>query len=282
MGSSPLTRGKLYGSFGLAHAAGIIPAHAGKTTNRGARATGTRDHPRSRGENAIAGAFASRRAGSSPLTRGKRSPRLRCRRPWGSSPLTRGKRGGAAAAGAASGIIPAHAGKTIGNGDSVRERGDHPRSRGENVGSRPPVGSRLGSSPLTRGKPRASIMCTRRHGIIPAHAGKTRAGWGLCRTRRDHPRSRGENEETPLDMDENTGSSPLTRGKPPRNWVVLARGGIIPAHAGKTSWIDSWPKTGRDHPRSRGENRGASPSCTTRVGSSPLTRGKRGKHLAWR
>ena len=49
----------------------------------------------------------------------------------------------------------------------------------------------------------------------------------------------------------------------------------IPAHAGKTTptrrpWCGS-----SAHPRSRGENHGLSPGKSARLGSSPLTRGKR-------
>ena len=89
----------------------------------------------------------------------------------------------------------------------------HPRSRGENASvMRLGVGS-VGSSPLTRGKPRMRHRATPDRGLIPAHAGKTlRAvqGWGL---RRAHPRSRGENVGKSSRAISCRGSSPLTRGK---------------------------------------------------------------------
>ena len=70
--------------------------------------------------------------------------------------------------------------------------------------------------------------------LIPAHAGKTLAGYGGLDQQRAHPRSRGENSVAEQHLDERLGSSPLTRGK---LGVVGVRGpvvGLIPAHAGKT------------------------------------------------
>ena len=50
---------------------------------------------------------------------------------------------------------------------------------------------------------------------------------------------------------------------------------LIPAHAGKTAWLNSsaviWPA----HPRSRGENKKKAEAKKADAGSSPLTRGKR-------
>ena len=112
LGSSPLTRGKRSGSGLRGVSVGLIPAHAGKTrySRRPLQPIGA--HPRSRGENPVEHFTAACMAGSSPLTRGKRSRgrsvRLHC------------------------GLIPAHAGKT-GRRPACRPRsGAHPRSRGEN------------------------------------------------------------------------------------------------------------------------------------------------------
>ena len=91
-GSSPLTRGKQLIGNVSAGAAGIIPAHAGKTAASGAAPTRAGDHPRSRGENSLGLVTMQPKKGSSPLTRGKHCI------------------DGPAAQGA--GIIPAHAGKT--------------------------------------------------------------------------------------------------------------------------------------------------------------------------
>ena len=50
--------------------------------------------------------------------------------------------------------------------------------------------------------------------------------------------------------------------------------GLIPAHAGKTSWGRVRPDPRRAHPRSRGENMRLRSSDPEGRGSSPLTRGK--------
>ena len=53
---------------------------------------------------------------------------------------------------------------------------------------------RLGSSPLTRGKP-LRVRPPRKHqGLIPAHAGKTHHSGATAAASRAHPRSRGENQ----------------------------------------------------------------------------------------
>ena len=92
----------------------------------------------------------------------------------GSSPLTRGKHVAEDDRVAGARLIPAHAGKTGGDEGNPHGSGAHPRSRGENGltgcgDSRAP-----GSSPLTRGKPGRGRLRRRSHGLIPAHAGKTR------------------------------------------------------------------------------------------------------------
>ena len=111
-GSSPLTRGKPLGAQALHGAAGLIPAHAGKTPCSGRGSRRSWAHPRSRGENAAAPPTADSRRGSSPLTRGKPRP---------TRPRPHHRR-----------LIPAHAGKTGAERTEYLKRGAHPRSRGEN------------------------------------------------------------------------------------------------------------------------------------------------------
>ena len=50
-------------------------------------------------------------------------------------------------------------------------------------------------------------------GLIPAHAGKTRAASRVCIVIGAHPRSRGENRRRRSRLATLPGSSPLTRGK---------------------------------------------------------------------
>ena len=113
-----------------------------------------------------------------------------------------------------------------------------------------------GSSPLTRGKHRLVSASLLRHGLIPAHAGKTRVALNQAPFARAHPRSRGENFVRSRARLIGLGSSPLTRGKHDRELRRRHVPGLIPAHAGKT----------------------LTPAGQLVIdgGSSPLTRGKRG------
>ena len=213
MGSSPLTQGKLIKVGRCRLKIRLIPAHAGKTGRRMMPAGGLGAHPRSRGENGSVLSFYAG-GGSSPLTRGKPTERGPARvRPWahprsrgendrptpkgltlnGSSPLTRGKHLVKRTPPYRQGLIPAHAGKTSSGSRRASGGQAHPRSRGENLMRSPWFAMSSGSSPLTRGKPtfwHAGVLVG---GLIPAHAGKTRTVSSTTRTRRAHPRSRGEN-----------------------------------------------------------------------------------------
>ena len=233
-GSSPLTRGKLDVGVGVDQVGGLIPAHAGKTFSRSARAVGATAHPRSRGENPATSRVSPCREGSSPLTRGKLIPvegRFLVER-----------------------LIPAHAGKTCGTTPQMMSTGAHPRSRGENGLLRRLLSSVAGSSPLTRGK-RDSIPRRRMgRGLIPAHAGKTLVVCAQQLAARAHPRSRGENTRKSVRGSITAGSSPLTRGKLGKSEPRDPLGGLIPAHAGKTHvWVGPAVSC-QAHPRSRGEN----------------------------
>ena len=233
-GSSPLTRGKRpSGAYRKNHPR-LIPAHAGKTVFCRLRSTVSRAHPRSRGEN-IQGEDASHvRAGSSPLTRGKRVYRCEV---WG---LVR--------------LIPAHAGKTQRAAPGSSRRTAHPRSRGENPRSGALFVLPVGSSPLTRGKRESPGLDAVKARLIPAHAGKTRVQVIPAPRLLAHPRSRGENPEVRVRR--------------------VERRGLIPAHAGKTILVHAPAPYGAAHPRSRGENESMGGGQGILTGSSPLTRGK--------
>ena len=193
----------------------------------------------------------------------------------GSSPLTRGKRTDKSAYLNELRLIPAHAGKTLEMLLCVALTRAHPRSRGENRRARARMRLARGSSPLTRGKRRARRSCSARRRLIPAHAGKTSA----CETntvgQRAHPRSRGENSAQCLLARRNLGSSPLTRGKQSGSCVIIEKLRLIPAHAGKTRQDLAARPDQRAHPRSRGENIVSGDQPRSGPGSSPLTRGKR-------
>ena len=151
-GSSPLTRGKFEIADRAGNEPGLIPAHAGKILcGFGCHGDGPA-HPRSRGENNSARSDARELTGSSPLTRGK------C--------LVGGF------GGHVWGLIPAHAGKMPCGAVNQPSPGAHPRSRGENAPDVRHAHENGGSSPLTRGKFVPYSEDERRHGLIPAHAGK--------------------------------------------------------------------------------------------------------------
>ena len=100
-------------------------------------------------------------------------------------------------------------------------------------------------------------------------------GGGLRVVLEAHPRSRGENRPCPPSWPVSDGSSPLTRGKPNQGPFARCPGGLIPAHAGKTTFAARTVRRLWAHPRSRGENTSLRISLASVPGSSPLTRGKR-------
>ena len=254
-GSSPLTRGKRWPRGWPAWPTRLIPAHAGKTLSRANLSSGTKAHPRSRGENVSMRIPTPPTSGSSPLTRGK--PRVTLENH------------------ACKGLIPAHAGKTMQLKTVAARLRAHPRSRGENVAEQKMQRTLGGSSPLTRGKPSIRERSRAATGLIPAHAGKTRETGHYRPAPAAHPRSRGENSGAASKACVAGGSSPLTRGKPGRVSAGWTPSGLIPAHAGKTrvQWRGQSSRTA--HPRSRGENRTSRLTGSGGMGSSPLTRGKR-------
>ena len=134
----------------------------------------------------------------------------------------------------------------------------------------------LGSSPLTRGKPRRLNARDEGVRLIPAHAGKTRRDLPAHNVCTAHPRSRGENRRGIRNYPRGCGSSPLTRGKPLARPRDLPPRRLIPAHAGKTNQSGQPLAQHRAHPRSRGENGLDRRKRPRRIGSSPLTRGKHG------
>ena len=210
--------------------------------------------PRSRGEDRRAAISRARRAGRSPLTRGRPLPKrvvdLRPR------------------------SIPAHAGKTSSRSRSCTSGRVDPRSRGEDQ-IKSATGNRgTGRSPLTRGRrcrrPKGLLPC----GSIPAHAGKTCRSPGAGPWRRVDPRSRGEDLGRCQAVLARLGRSPLTRGRRHHAPPALAAGGSIPAHAGKTPpWTCAGAGRGVD-PRSRGEDNLGETLTRIGGGRSPLTRGR--------
>ena len=133
----------------------LIPAHAGKTLGAYIPEAIKAAHPRACGENRPLLAPYVPLGGSSPRMRGKLRElrhRLRDR-----------------------GLIPAHAGKTRVTSRSGSAGPAHPRACGENLLIALDTANVTGSSPRMRGKRMFSSWSCTTGGLIPAHAGKTRA-----------------------------------------------------------------------------------------------------------
>ena len=93
----------------------------------------------------------------------------------------------------------------------------------------------------------------------------------------DHPRIRGEHRIEPDQAGGAAGSSPHTRGAQPVALGQVQRRRIIPAYAGSTVPVSVTPVSRWDHPRIRGEHSKSPGGFFHLVGSSPHTRGARGR-----
>ena len=195
----------------------------------------------------------------------------------GSSPHTRGARRRPVADLPRGRIIPAYAGSTsVSCGLSGRGR-DHPRIRGEHESSTSRSRPSPGSSPHTRGARFLSIVFATSRRIIPAYAGSTRLSGSDGGRGGDHPRIRGEHSFRDKRGGAYDGSSPHTRGarRDPSRIPWVSR--IIPAYAGSTLIPCSRATSSSDHPRIRGEHCPCDRTAGADRGSSPHTRGARGR-----
>ena len=153
-GSSPLARGTRDFTDIECACEGLIPARAGNTGLAAVLLTGTRAHPRSRGEHSILCGSKITGAGSSPLARGT---------PWSTYQKT-----------ITLGLIPARAGNTLTYPPGSTRRGAHPRSRGEHPFFEAYAFVFEGSSPLARGTLPLHRALALGGGLIPARAGNPR------------------------------------------------------------------------------------------------------------
>ena len=131
----------------------------------------------------------------------------------------------------------------------------------------------MGSSPHTRGAQCVTPVghCPAR--IIPAYAGSTNPRRCLCRARWDHPRIRGEHDDSDQYVIDGLGSSPHTRGALAAREPQLRGHRIIPAYAGSTETPHGGTRRPPDHPRIRGEHAALASQAHSIAGSSPHTRG---------
>ena len=252
-GSSPLARGLQFVRDVQPAGLRIIPARAGFTLRFEAFASGSADHPRSRGVYDSRSAIFALWTGSSPLARGlpaRRRPRRPPRR-----------------------IIPARAGFTLLVDGGEHAGGDHPRSRGVYASEPWKTSRSRGSSPLARGLQDGQVPVLAAQGIIPARAGFTGRRRRSQQRHRDHPRSRGVYVRDSARSESGRGSSPLARGLRDDQLVRRHVPGIIPARAGFTHRRRHPTQDARDHPRSRGVYKALAVIGAFIAGSSPLARG---------
>jgi len=134
-----------------------------------------------------------------------------------------------------------------------------------------------GSSPHTRGAHTAVSHPAESGRIIPAYAGSTRGAGRRRRRFADHPRIRGEHRHFGALGQRVRGSSPHTRGALARLRTSLLGCRIIPAYAGSTSVLSVELIKCPDHPRIRGEHAVRTYEGALALGSSPHTRGARGR-----
>ena len=172
------------------------------------------DHPRIRGEKALAFMACGLRRGSPPHTRGKAAI------PCIEVPCH--------------GITPAYAGKRSSKIPTQVSYRVHPRIRGEKLRSCYVRQSVYGSPPHTRGKVFRRCACFKLDGFTPAYAGKRRR-WTPSRTQpRVHPRIRGEKQRICYRLLKRRGSPPHTRGKAAGAFGNEAGKRFTPAYAGKS------------------------------------------------
>ena len=152
----------------------------------------------------------------------------------GSSPLARGTPYLGAHVLQARRLIPARAGNTPAPRYAARPIWAHPRSRGEHVVFMVSHSPAAGSSPLARGTRSVPGVGGEVVGLIPARAGNTYPGGATGRTRRAHPRSRGEHPRGIERTHPPMGSSPLARGTHLGGHEGRHEIGLIPARAGNT------------------------------------------------
>ena len=130
-----------------------------------------------------------------------------------------------------------------------------------------------GSSPHARGAGTKVRPTVAGSGIIPACAESSRCESRLFFHVSDHPRMRGEQNESVVFVYWPHGSSPHARGAghpfPPRR----EHQGIIPACAGSSISSSSIVRASPDHPRMRGEQTTAMRADIISQGSSPHARG---------
>ncbi len=172
LGSSPRARGRLHRDTAFVTIDRFIPACAGKAFCRRDLHSMRPVHPRVRGEGRPRASEVTKRGGSSPRARGRRSRALP------DSSVGR--------------FIPACAGKARACTHRAAWKAVHPRVRGEGYDKEKRLLAVRGSSPRARGRRLARHWPRMDRRFIPACAGKASEGYCADENPAVHPRVRGE------------------------------------------------------------------------------------------
>ena len=212
------------------------------------------DHPRLRGENALARVCPHVAHGPPPPARGE---------PARGALVATSKR-----------TTPACAGRTAASRAPGRAPPDHPRLRGENRLGRPDGARLVGPPPPARGERRALQDMPDGPRTTPACAGRTCGRRTSTTARPDHPRLRGENVTRSPPCLPVPGPPPPARGERTEHRRRGSRARTTPACAGRTPRLATRPRARSDHPRLRGENVLCRPDLRVRHWTTPACAGR--------
>ena len=212
----------------------ITPACAGRTSFRQSLCTSQRDHPRSRGKDAILNIITNELEGSPPLAReGHSEERFHTKE---------------------AGITPAFAGRTYFFADSVYISQDHPRMCGKDYLLLNNLARNIGSPPHVREGLQETVEEVAETGITPACAGRTQTMKMPTRLFQDHPRMCGKDSEGRFKASAELGSPPHVREGPFLFLLLQRSSRITPACAGRTQVAETNFGKNEDHPRMCGKD----------------------------
>ena len=230
------------------HRTGNTPACAGTTRSARTRSSPAAEHPRVRGDDRLWDTVAGWLMPTPPRARGR----------------------------------PTNAAGNVATGRNTtwslrRHRlsmSEHPRVRGDDPD---PAATRFlpfGTPPRARGRRARREPPRLLPGNTPACAGTT-AGRPAPGTRGpEHPRVRGDDDQSPARHPRVTGTPPRARGRPLRGPAVPVPAGNTPACAGTTGPRSTRRAAGAEHPRVRGDDQSRTEFPAHIVGTPPRARGR--------
>ncbi len=170
---------------------------------------------------------------------------------------------------------PARAGTTWAGQPGAAGRSEHPRSRRDHEapGNEPPHPA--GTPPLAQGPLVLPHVGSGDDRNTPARAGTTRPGPGRRHRWAEHPRSRRDHAPGQSGNATAGGTPPLAQGPRAPAGPTGPHRRNTPARAGTTPPRAVRHRRPPEHPRSRGDPSGTSPTPPPDAGTPPLARGPR-------